>query len=602
MKLQQRLEHHLALVLSLALLQLASSAFYTGSAQISLALDPPAAGRPATLTFTITPTDPISSGDSLRFLLSRFQKCGYDCTQQVQVEQNAYTSDVATWFEGNHTLVFTFINTLASSSLLSLKVSSTQNIKIPNGGLTQNDPLVQYCVEQSCPCSLPAIGSFHSPFPNQPVQLVLTHRYDVGSPLNAKLSFFNAMPLQLADIIIVSLPYFHGSSSQGTSVAGIPFSISWNNETFELSMTYTSSQQYTSQYHLLDNLFDTIEIFAPSIGVENSFPVLTIQSDATQGPVPPTAIETSFLTGKVKTSNVSFCNCSCVFDGFEWMCHRDTPAPGAKAEIEFVMEFNVNLSYAQTISIVMSNFSANDQSKIPISLHSIKTFAPGSKSVFWLEKNPYGCLTQAQCSSLEYASGSIFSQASWSNKTSTLEFSINADIPMNTLIRAVIPQSAGFQIPKDGIPASYHDVFMKSSGSKSSIEFAPFKHIEAVSLFDFFSVSFDPPRPFQQADVYITFSKSTDIFPGDILALFLPGFQFNVSEFNVSAGSQSFWRGERTCLFLSLTCLFRQEIGPKKTKFCILPAQIYYQQESFKVYLFDVLELSYHWPEYLHWR
>lgn len=253
-------------------------------------------------------------------------------------------------------------------------------------------------------------------------------------------------------------------------------------------------------------------------------------SNAAEGPVMPTPVQKSPAVLPVVYESVAmFSRSFCEFRGFRWRCQKRPPAAGRAAELAFSLRLAIPLAAGAQIRLVLKDYHGASKS-IPIA--DVPLLEPGCPDgvEVELEENPYGCLSNDACRTLDYTGKGSIPLAQWDGATQTMTLMTTNSIAANATVRMVVPSSAGISLPERGLTASSTMQHVTQFSMQVDSEFIPLSSfarlLPAVGAFHMFAIEFgNDVRPAEQISaLVISLVPAMDLNLGDAVSVRLQDF------------------------------------------------------------------------------
>ena len=548
---------------------------YPGGGRAVLDCSPRLANMPAAIFFSLT-TD---VSDILRCSRIYVEMPGFSRSEgggDVVLEDTQRMSNKAKWNETTKKLEISVMDEVQKNVSISGRVPLSAGLRLPRAGLQTKTVHVDNNIDFAMPF---AIGSFVPPEDQSEkiTEILYSNAIDHSRPkIGIIIKFYNRMDIMPGESVTITLPFFGGASypldetadqNKVVSPAGSSFKSSWNSDTSKLTLHNRGStvgpgfRTYTVEGNLR----------WPSNAMAQNDPRITIESNAIAGPVSPIAVVKSpQIAGIIASSNLSFCESKCDFNGFEWICNARRARPEHSAEIVLAFVLEVDLQIQETVTVELSGFNGTTRDKIPLSAQPLCDMIPepGLKdSSFALENHTYGCASNQACTDLDYTGSGILNEASWSNSVGKLTLTASQVVRKGIRHVVVVPMDAGITLSSTGIRVNTVNFTLESSCVAGPLPRAPIQRVTAVGALEAVTLRFGTTQLATTTTVEFALTPMMDLEVDDVLKLTLLDLDnSHVSDSVVSNLSPHFlgtW--SKSTSTLSLTCSLKAVAGSRIT-------------------------------------
>eukprot|EP00961_Rhodomonas_salina_P228388 3086917-Rhodomonas_salina.1 len=315
------------------------------------------------------------------------------------------------------------------------------------------------------------------------------------------LRFFPKMPLSPGSDLVLHLVDFTGVDLACEDIVATPDAFTemkWVSE--QSSITFTLTETILPGTEVTIDVPATAVIYLPEDGITPETTSITLSTNEPLGPVLPTSILT--LPGIARSSNV------------EWsILDYNPPLVKINTAISLTISYSSTLTAADLIRVFLPDFKGADS-----------TFS--TTSYVW-KRTP-------ECRDLrprinvdtlcDKTRVPVVTSGSWSLATTTLELTVSSDIGAYTPFQAIVPASAGIQLPDAGILVNFAGLTVEVSAQSGAALPVSVDDSPGVGAFRDLGLSFAPPKAETITLITFDFVPLFDMFGGDIIVLTLPDF------------------------------------------------------------------------------
>lgn len=520
---------HLALALIFSVLSHANAA--CNLCNTSLSFVTAKAGRVSGLRITFLLDDVFEQLDTVTFKLPEFSRA--DGTEDLSnivdasgtVGIAAFT--LARWNEPNSLLTLTHITpvTIPAKTLISLLVRADAGIALPVNGVVGDDPNFQIRTDTRYQntvfepiLSTQAVGvlyntslTYGSEEPNGVTSLDVNFTFSAnlqpGDTITLLLDSFTigSTTTFTSSATICSDPYLVSKSCSSGNISGIASSPGGG-----VSVSFAFSDPVLELESVTLLIPSSVGISLPPLGTSENNPLLTIQTDALEGPVETHPIESSEYVPRITLS----------YDpprAGTGECDQHSVADGSC--LTFVDE-GTDITFTMTYSLAMA---ANDT--VVLSLPSF------TRSTYQ-QTLPSAPITEIPCVSCNVAnfaltgtSAAVLRGGSWNEATETLTVTFGAAVASQRLISFTIPASVGLILPFPAIkddPALTYEVqaaagTLSATPITSSPAIGAFVESVGASQFASTSLSMAEARVGVPGSLTLVFKLTSDLATGQCI-------------------------------------------------------------------------------------
>jgi len=290
------------------------------------------------------------------------------------------------------------------------------------------------------------------------------------SVLDIQFAFSATMEILTGEAVAVGLTNYSGSSAtyQVQDDSGAFTSTAWNGDSQKFMLVPSKNIP----------AWKVVNLFIKNVRqVRNVASITaTISTEASNGPVLPTAVDVVNTIGKISNSSLRFGNA----------------VAGQVSSV--VISFSLSASFQQGENILVG-----------LPGFSIPSAAP---------------TTTIQLTSSQWSYGI------WSSSQDTLALFTKTSIPSNSLISITVPVTAGLKLPQEGVNAS-NFYYIRSNASFGQTGPYRFDSVQAVGSFSLVSLTFPSPLQVfagQAATMLVEFVPTMNVNPAEKVSVALPGF------------------------------------------------------------------------------
>ena len=414
------------------------------------------------------------------------------CSELQTPNVTSHAVDYASWDPISEVLTLPLTGSLAAGTPL-LVVANSPTLQLPPRGILANDTSLTLAI-------VAAEGSVLS-IPVQQTQgvgVILSSALFFGPYSRAgeiadiTLIFVAAFDLLAGDNVVLALPEFKYSGSclwppcQLNLSKGWDFGFvaSWNpaNKTVAFSLLPSASTLRAGTQLQLE-VAATGGIELPAVGVQVNQQALQLSAVTASVVVLPLCIQSINAVGS--------------FGGSEQLTFLP-PLAGAVAEITFSFRALFSLAMGESIELQLPGFTGNEDDSI-------------------------------STSSIPYDS---IARAVWHNRTQTLILQVIRVVPARTYVIVTVSSSAKIAIPVAGLQQDHSGLMFSTSAVAGPIAPTQITQTQAIGVFSYSALAFDPPIADGQTSVRIklNFTYARQAKAGEEFILQLPGFSLTTEK------------------------------------------------------------------------